>query len=232
MARGGLTRPIQYAQAIFTRWHALLTASGGPGKLSCLLPGSLKCLRLGHHVLQREIKRRNSGSGRTQGKEQPRAAGDWGPRRQLASSTSAKGAVIFLSVPCFCEHDAFVVLARSRRYDRPRKYSYITRLECVSESMTPLGCKHSFSFLWHPLGASTSSTSALRCSRPSFLLARTSNQSQGCPGGLILLTAAQVLKFPPTGGAAVDRQPDEEPQELLHMVPGALHCVGVADPLM
>ena len=158
MARGGLTRPIQYAQAIFTRWHALLTASGGPGKLSCLLPGSLKCLRLGHHVLQREIKRRNSGSGRTQGKEQPRAAGDWGPRRQLASSTSAKGAVIFLSVPCFCEHDAFGVLARSRRYDTPRKYSNITRLECVSESMTPLGCKHSFSFslsgtLWVPAQA-------------------------------------------------------------------------------
>ena len=155
-----MTRPIQYAQAIFTRWHALLTASGGPGKLSCLLPGSLKCLRLGHHVLQREIKRHNSGSGRAQGKEQPRAAGDWGPRRQLASSTSAKGAVIFLSVPCFCEHDAFGLLARSRRYDTPRKYSYITRLECVSESMTPLGCKHSFSFEENPLGASTGSTSA------------------------------------------------------------------------
>ena len=199
--------------------------------MSCLLPGSLKRSRLGHHVLQREIKRHNSGSGRTQGKEQPRAAGDWGPRRQLASSTSAKGAVIFLSVPCFCEHDAFVVLARSRRYDRPRKYSYITRLECVSESMTPLGCKHSFSLL-APKGCQHKLNERRRCSCSSFLLARTSNQSQGCPGGLILLTAAQVLKFPPTGGAAVDRQPDEEPQELLHMVPGALHCVGVADPLV
>lgn len=120
----------------------------------------------------------------------------------------------------------------------------LRRLECVSESTTPLGCKYSISAksvgpleCQHklneaPFGCEHKLNERRGCSCSRFLLERTSNQSQRCPDGLILFTAAQVLKFPPTGGAAVDRQPDEEPQELLHMVPAALHCVGVADPLV